>query len=167
MKAVINLGMRGALLAMFVAVVLAGATNPATANAARFAIVSVEDPNLCLAANFEGTAARLDRCDVHNPREKWEIWNEPAGWTRNVATGRCLRATSTIYLAACSQTDRYEYWTYWQRGWYQRVGHPTIGAPKCLSRLVGQAAAVTLVPCVNPTGWHHPRERWSVAIWAQ
>jgi hypothetical protein len=166
MKAVINLGMRGALGAIFVVVVLAGATNPATANAARWWISSVEDRRLCLAANFAGTAVRLDPCDINNPREKWEIWEGPeGGWTRNIAAGRCLRATSTVYLATCSQTDRYERWGHWNGGWYQRLGHPTIGAPKCLSRLPGNPVALTLVTCADPTG-AHPRQRWSVGLWA-
>jgi hypothetical protein len=158
MKAGIRPGVRGALVAMCVTVVLAGATNPDTANAAGYLIQSKEDPRLCL-SDSEPDGIKLRSCDSFAAR--WEIWNR--GWTRSFLTGRCLRATTRLILGGgCSESDKFAFWQHWNGGWYQRMGSSAAGPPMCLSRLPGYPTAVTIRACVNPTGWHHPRELWYV-----
>jgi hypothetical protein len=157
MKAARGLRMGGALGALFATVVLAGAANPTTASAATYLIQSKEDTRLCLQDSFS-SGVRLGACDSS---AYWDIWI--GGWTRNRATGRCLRATTRIIqTAGCSTTDGYSFWRNWNGGWYQRIGSSTIGPPMCLSRLPGYPYAVTIKACVDPTGWHHPRELWWV-----
>lgn len=157
MKADIGLGVRGALVAVLATVVLAGAASPTTANATSYFIQSKEDTRLCLSDSLSN-GVRLGPC---NSSANWDIWI--GGWTRNRATGRCLRATTRIiHTGGCSQTDRYAFWRYWSGGWYQRIGGGAAGTPMCLSRLPGYPYSVTIKACVNPTGWHHPRELWWV-----
>jgi hypothetical protein len=105
-----------------VAVVLVVVALPAAAHASYFRIVNHET-SWCLEADMAGDAY-LNPCAPDNALQVWERWD--GGWTRNLATGLCLRgegqfSPGSIHAAPCVWNDPRANWLHWYGGWYQRA----------------------------------------------
>jgi hypothetical protein len=152
----VRVGIGGVLVALLV-----GAAGPTSeANATFRQIVNVETA-WCLVSDQAGDVL-LNPCQAGNAGQLWERWN--GGWTRNAATGLCLRGAGTfsagsIHASACVWGDPLENWLHWHGGWYQRAAFGANPA-ECLSRLTGSEPDVTGVACQNPTGPNPPAQLW-------
>jgi hypothetical protein len=119
----------------------------------------------CLEANQAGDAY-ISPCQPGSAVQLWERWD--GGWTRNVATGLCLKGSgafsaTSIHAAPCTWGEPRLNWLHWYGGWYQRAAFTAGGVAnpaECLSRLPGSPQDVTAVPCVNPNGPNPPAELW-------
>jgi hypothetical protein len=150
--------------AAFVICLLGVFAFPVAAHASYENIVNNESA-WCLESNQAGDVY-INPCQPGNDRQMWERWN--AGWTRNVATGLCLRGdghfnAASIHTAPCTWNEPRLNWLHWHGGWYQRASFDAQGfmtPPECLSRLVGSEHDITGVECKNPLGPNPPREEW-------
>jgi hypothetical protein len=146
-----------------VAVVLVVVALPAAAHASYFRIVNHET-SWCLEADMAGDAY-LNPCAPDNALQVWERWD--GGWTRNLATGLCLRgegqfSPGSIHAAPCVWNDPRANWLHWYGGWYQRaefVAGGVTNAAECMSRVAG-SHDVTGIACVNPNGPNPDSEEW-------
>ena len=140
----------------FLAIVLASLALPAVANAGYTRIVNGEN-GWCLDGNPAGDVY-VNPCDARSSTQIWERWD--GGWTRNVATGLCLKADGklhpeSIHAAPCVWGEPRFNWLHWYGGWYERAAFDAF-ACECLSRLSGSEHDVTGVVCANPNGPNPP-----------
>lgn len=162
--------MRTTLRAAIVVAALAVVALPATAQARPGWIVNNASPYWCLDSNantWHGDVY-LNPCQSGNPYQLWESWE--GGWTRNVATGRCLAAEAYghpnfIFAPACVWNGVQQHWRHWQGGWKQRQAYNnniTVGRAVCLARASGWPweHEVTGVECRNPNGPNPPEQEW-------
>ncbi|MEU4196962.1 RICIN domain-containing protein [Kribbella sp. NPDC026611] len=123
------------------------------------------DEGYCLDSNAAGDVY-LNPCDPRNPYQQWHIWN--GGWTKNVATGRCLQADTyfapeAIHTEYCL-SESSQHFLHWQHGWYQRVWYQDWYPREavCIARLAGWVHEVTGVPCLNPSSPAPASQTWQV-----
>ena len=142
------------------AIAIACLALPAAADAGYTRIVNREN-GWCLEGNQAGDVY-VNPCAAGNSGQIWERWD--GGWTRNVATGLCLKADGkltpdSIHGAPCVWAEPRLNWLHWYGGWYERAAFDA-SAAECLSRLSGSEHDVTGIACANPSGPNPPAEEW-------
>lgn len=113
----------------------------------------------CLDSNARGSVY-LNQCQRGNRYQLWQVWNR--GWTRNVATGRCLEQVERqrVRTSPCAKRPT-QYWRHWNGGWYQRPAYA--GKPAACLAHANSAHGVMHSRCGDP---YHPTApvKWFVHL---